>query len=55
MLVSFLAVVLAALFAPQYRLRKVGGHWEGFDMLNRVEASVGSPGTVTSPRAIHTF
>jgi hypothetical protein len=43
--VTFLAVVLARLLAPGYRMRNVGGHWEGFDMVNRVETSVVSPGT----------
>ena len=43
--VSSAAVPLTALFAPRYRLRKVAGHWEGFDMLNRIETSVVSPGT----------
>ena len=39
------AMVLAKLLAPRYRMRRAGGHWEGFDMLNRVEESVVSPGT----------
>jgi hypothetical protein len=39
------AVVLTGLLAPSYRMRKVGDHWEGFDMLNRVEPSVISAGT----------
>lgn len=43
--VSVFAVLLTALLAPAYRLRKVGDHWEGFDMLNRIETSVVSPGT----------
>lgn len=43
--VNLLAVPLTALIAPRYRLRRSGGHWEGFDMLNRIEASVVSPGT----------
>ena len=43
--VSLLAVLLTALVAPGYRLRKSGKHWEGFDMLNRVETSVVSPRT----------
>jgi len=34
------AVVLAKLLAPTYRMRRAGDHWEGFDMLNRVEDSV---------------
>ena len=45
--VSLLAVLLAAVLAPRYRLRRAGDHWEGFDMLNRVETSVVSPGTQT--------
>ena len=43
--VSVLAVPPTFLIAPRYRLRRSGGHWEGFDMLNRIEASVVSPGT----------
>jgi hypothetical protein len=43
--VNWLALPLTALLAPRYRFRKSGGHWEGFDMLNRVENSVVSPGT----------
>jgi hypothetical protein len=39
------ALVLGRLLAPSYRMRKVGDHWEGFDMLNRIEPSVVSPGT----------
>ena len=39
------AVVLTKLLAPRYRMRRSGDHWEGFDMLNRVEESVVSPGT----------
>ncbi|MDT5224536.1 MAG: hypothetical protein QOG19_1943 [Mycobacterium sp.] len=39
------AVVLAKLLAPNYRMRRVGDHWEGFDMLTRVEDSVISEGT----------
>ena len=43
--VSRAAVVLTKLLAPTYRMRRTGAHWEGFDMLNRVEESVVSPGT----------
>jgi hypothetical protein len=43
--VTTLATVLTKLLAPSYRMRRVGDHWEGFDMLNRVEASVVSPST----------
>jgi hypothetical protein len=43
--VTTTAVVVTKLLAPSYRLRRAGDHWEGFDMLNRVEASVVSPGT----------
>jgi len=43
--VTALAVVLAKFLAPTYRLRRAGDHWEGFDMLNRVEDSVVSAGT----------
>ena len=43
--VTTTATVLTLLLAPSYRMRRVGDHWEGFDMLNRVEASVVSPGT----------
>jgi hypothetical protein len=39
------AMVLTRLLAPGYRMRRAGDHWEGFDMLNRVEESVVSPGT----------
>ena len=39
------AMVLTRLLAPGYRMRRAGDHWEGFDMLNRVEQSVVSPGT----------
>ena len=39
------AVILTKLLAPTYRMRRTGDHWEGFDMLNRVEDSVFSPGT----------
>lgn len=39
------AVALTAAIAPAYRLRRVGDHWEGFDMLNRVEESVIAAGT----------
>ena len=39
------AVALTAAIAPTYRLRRVGDHWQGFDMLNRVEESVIAPGT----------
>jgi hypothetical protein len=34
------AVVLTKLLAPKYRMRRVGDHWEGLDMLTRVEDSV---------------
>lgn len=43
--VTATAVALTKVIAPKYRMRRVGDHWEGFDMLNRVEASVISPGT----------
>lgn len=43
--VSATAVVLTKLLAPGYRMRRAGKHWEGFDMLNRVETSVISAGT----------
>jgi hypothetical protein len=43
--VNTTAVVLTKLLAPHYRMRRVGDHWEGFDMLNRVEGSVISEGT----------
>jgi hypothetical protein len=43
--VTALAVVLAKFLAPTYRLRRAGDHWEGFDMLNRVEDSVVAAGT----------
>jgi hypothetical protein len=43
--VNRVAVVLTKLLAPTYRMRRTGDHWEGFDMLNRVEESVVSPGT----------
>ena len=43
--VTTTAVLLTKLLAPTYRMRRAGDHWEGFDMLNRVEASVVSPGT----------
>lgn len=39
------AVLLTRLLAPGYRMRRAADHWEGFDMLNRVEDSVASPGT----------
>jgi hypothetical protein len=39
------AVLLTALLAPGYRMRRIGDHWEGFDMLNRIDASVVSPAT----------
>jgi hypothetical protein len=43
--VNATAVVLTKLLAPSYRMRRAGDHWEGFDMLNRVEESVISAGT----------
>jgi hypothetical protein len=43
--VTTAATVLTKLLAPGYRMRRAGDHWEGFDMLNRVEASVVSPDT----------
>jgi hypothetical protein len=43
--VTITAVVLTTLLSPGYRMRRVGDHWEGFDMLNRVESSVVSPDT----------
>jgi hypothetical protein len=43
--VTATAVVLAKFLAPTYRMRRAGDHWEGFDMLNRVEDSVVSAGT----------
>jgi hypothetical protein len=39
------AVAVTKLLAPSYRMRRAGDHWEGFDMLNRIEESVVSPGT----------
>lgn len=39
------AAVLTKLLAPSYRMRRAGDHWEGFDMLNRVEDSTIAPGT----------
>jgi hypothetical protein len=39
------AVLLTKLLAPSYRMRRVGDHWEGFDMLTRFEDSVISEGT----------
>ena len=39
------ADVLVRLFGQGYRLQKNGAYWEGFEMLNRVEQSVVSPGT----------
>jgi hypothetical protein len=33
------------MLAPGYRMRRAGDHWEGFDMLNRIEESVISTGT----------
>lgn len=38
--VNFTAVLFAKLLAPSYKMRRAGDHWEGFDMLNRVEDSV---------------
>lgn len=38
--VNTAAVVLTKLLAPSYRMRRAGDHWEGFDMLTRVEPSV---------------
>jgi hypothetical protein len=43
--VSTAAAVITGLLAPGYRMRRAGDHWEGFDMLNRVEESVVSKGT----------
>jgi hypothetical protein len=43
--VTTTAVLLTKLLAPTYQMRRAGDHWEGFDMLNRVEPSVVSPGT----------
>jgi hypothetical protein len=43
--VSRTAVMITGLLAPAYRMRRAGDHWEGFDMLNRVEESVISTGT----------
>jgi hypothetical protein len=43
--VTATAVILAKFLAPTYRMRRAGDHWEGFDMLNRVEDSVVSAGT----------
>jgi hypothetical protein len=43
--VNATAVALAKLLAPRYRMRRAGDHWEGFDMLNRVENSVITSGT----------
>ena len=43
--VTTTAVLLTKLLAPTYPMRRTGDHWEGFDMLNRVEASVVSPRT----------
>ncbi|OBI92011.1 hypothetical protein [Mycobacterium sp. 1245805.9] len=39
------ATLLTLVLAPSYRMRRAGDHWEGFDMLNRVEESVVAPGT----------
>ena len=43
--VTTTAVALTKVLAPTYRMRRAGDHWEGFDMLNRVEESVVSAGT----------
>jgi hypothetical protein len=43
--VTTTGTLLTLLLAPSYRMRRAGDHWEGFDMLNRVEASVVSPDT----------
>jgi hypothetical protein len=43
--VTITAVLITKLLAPTYPLRRTGDHWEGFDMLNRVEVSVVSPDT----------
>ena len=43
--VTTTAVALTKLIAPSYKMRRAGDHWEGFDMLNRVEDSVVSAGT----------
>jgi hypothetical protein len=43
--VTTTAAVFTKLLSPSYRMRHVGDHWEGFDMLNRVEASVVWPYT----------
>lgn len=43
--VNATAVIFAKLLAPQYKMRRAGDHWEGFDMLNRVEDSVIASGT----------
>jgi hypothetical protein len=43
--VTITGTLLAKLLAPSYRMRRAGDHWEGFEMLNRVEASVVSPNT----------
>jgi hypothetical protein len=43
--VTTTATLLTLVLAPMYRMRRVGDHWEGFDMLNRVEPSVVSPDT----------
>src|SRR5262249_12046241 len=42
--VTTTAVALTKLLAPGYRMRRAGDHWEGFDMLNRVDDSVFSAG-----------
>jgi hypothetical protein len=43
--VTTTAMVITKVLAPTYRMRHVGDHWEGFEMVNRVEPSVVSPGT----------
>lgn len=43
--VDTFAMLVTRLLAPRYRMRRTGDHWEGFDMLNRVEDSVLSAGT----------
>lgn len=43
--VSTAAVALTKVLAPGYRMRRAGDHWEGFDMLTRVESSVVCPDT----------
>jgi hypothetical protein len=38
--VTLTAVLATRLLAPTYRFRRAGDHWQGFDMVNRVEHPV---------------